>query len=166
MILATLDELVRYQPMSARIHNALAWLADTDWAALEEGRHEGPLSAAGESPYYATISKYATKVQDECRYEAHRAYIDVQVLLRGEEYIDACPIVDLAVAEPYSAGKDIEFFQQPAAAPRGCRILLKPGIAAVFFPEDAHRPCIATGRGTGEVRKLVVKIRIPETGAR
>jgi YhcH/YjgK/YiaL family protein len=164
MILAKLDELVRYRPMSTWMHHALAWLDDTDWAALPDGRHEGPLSAAGESPYYAMLSRYASKPVQECRYEAHHAYVDIQALLDGEEYIDVCPTADLVESEPYSTEKDIVFFDEPSRGSRGCRALLKTGLAAVFFPEDAHRPCVCTGPDGCGVRKLVVKIRIPIPG--
>jgi hypothetical protein len=39
--------------------------------------------------------------------------------------------------------------------------IMTPGsaVGAVFFPEDAHRPCLADGQ-PGEVRKLVVKIPV------
>ncbi len=166
MIVATLDDLDRYQPMSVWMRTALAWLDGTDWAALPDGRHEDPLSAAGESPYYAMLSRYAGKPVEECRYEAHHAYVDIQVLLEGEEYIDVCPTPDLVEHEPYSAEKDIVFFNEPLSGIRGCRILLKPGLVAVFFPEDAHRPCVSTGAAVRDVRKLVAKIRIPEVDRR
>ncbi len=161
MVLAKLDELVRYRPMSAWMHDALIWFADTGWGTLPDGRHEGPLSVAGESQYYATLSRYASKNEEECRYEAHHAFVDIQVLLEGEEYIDVCPTTDLVESGPYSSEKDIVFFDGPSRDSRGCRILLKPGLAAVFFPEDAHRPCVRTRVEGSEVRKLVVKIRIP-----
>lgn len=134
MILATLDELARYRPLSAWMRDALEWLADTDWGALPDGRHEGPLSVTCECPYYATISRYASKPVEECRYEAHHAYVDIQVLLDGEEYIDVCPTADLVESGLYSAEKDIVFFGAPSPGQRGCRILLKPALAAVFFP--------------------------------
>jgi biofilm protein TabA len=164
MILATLDGLGRYCPMSAWMHHALAWLDDTDWAKLPDGRFEGPLSAAGESPYYAMLSRYASKPVQECRYEAHHAYVDIQALLDGEEYIDVCPTPDLVESEPYSTEKDIVFFDGPSPGARGCRIHLKPGMAALFFPEDAHRPCVSTSPSGCGVRKLVIKIRIPVPG--
>ncbi len=163
MILAPLDELGRYRPMSVWMDKALAWLGDTHWITLPDGRHDGPMSAAGESPYYAMLSRYASKDLGECRYEAHHAYVDIQVIFEGREYIDVCPVTDLVESAPYAAEKDIVFFDEPARDPRGCRILLKPGVAAVFFPEDAHRPCLRIGTVAEEVRKLVVKIRIPES---
>ena len=39
-------------------------------------------------------------------------------------------------------------------------MLLHPGEFAVFFPQDAHRPCIKSEGSDETVRKAVVKVRL------
>jgi YhcH/YjgK/YiaL family protein len=129
---------------------ALAWLRAFD-PALPDGRH--PIDG---DRVFALVSSYATGPSTEKRFEAHRRHADVQWLASGAERILYLPADGLAVAEPYSDESDILFFEEPKAS---SSLLLNPGDAALFFPEDAHKPgCMAGARH--DVRKVVVKIRL------
>lgn len=84
--------------------------------------------------------------------ELHREYIDIQVVLEGEETYGWEAAGDLKAERiPYDAGRDIAFYKD---RPR-FYFTLRPGEFVIFFPEDAHAPCI----GRGQIKKLVAKIR-------
>ena len=104
---------------------------------------------------YALTVNYDTRPAEDLSFEAHRKYIDVQVLLSGIEDIDVSQdLDDMEVIQSYSDENDTTLFDTP---PNWSTVVLRPGYFAVFYPDDAHRP----GAGDGSsVRKLVVKILI------
>jgi YhcH/YjgK/YiaL family protein len=103
---------------------------------------------------YASVATYETGAREERRFEAHRAYIDVQALLEGEERIDLSLEKELPVLEAYDEKKDVMFLNPP---PQFASLVMRPGWFAVFFPHDIHRPGVHL-QGKRRVRKIVMKV--------
>jgi len=121
-------------------------------ADAETGRR-----ALGDDGLYAGIDTYTTKAREAAVLETHERHVDIQVLLAGIEVIELYPRASLAERDPYDPARDATFYQIPVrAAP--VRITLTPGRFAVFFPEDAHMPCLNAGLVPQPVRKVVVKV--------
>ena len=106
---------------------------------------------------FAGVDCYETKPRAAAKLETHRKYVDIQVLLSGEEVIEIFPKQGLTVSEPYNPEKDAEFYRAPENAP--VKITLRPGQFLVFFPEDAHMPSLALPTGPTPVRKVVLKVQ-------
>ncbi len=104
---------------------------------------------------YALVQNYNTHPADPAKLEIHRNYIDIQLLLAGEEAILFEPVSGRPETVPYDANRDIAFYElDPAAAlPVG----LRPGNFTVFFPGEGHLPGV--GDPAGKAVKVVVKIR-------
>jgi biofilm protein TabA len=105
---------------------------------------------------FAGIDCYETKDRAAAKLETHQKYIDIQMLLSGTECLEVFPKNGLTVSEPYNADKDAEFYEVPESAP--VRITLEPGQFAVFFPEDAHMPCLTVNETPRPVQKIVIKL--------
>jgi biofilm protein TabA len=105
---------------------------------------------------FALPQAYLTRGRDEGRWETHRAYIDVQALVEGEELMLVADRARLTVAEDLTPGRDVIFYQPHD---RGSAFRLEPGMAAVYFPPDAHLGCISVG-APALVRKIVVKVPV------
>jgi biofilm protein TabA len=132
---------------------------NTRLAALSEGesvRHD-----VGDG-VFGIEQVYRTRFRGEANYESHRAYIDVQAVIEGEEGIDVTDIMRLSVIEPYDGDKDIIRY---APFEFGSWIRLGPGDLAVLFPPDGHMPCLHPGREPVLVRKVVVKVPVPPQSA-
>lgn len=106
---------------------------------------------------FANIDAYETKPRAAARPEAHRTYVDIQVLLSGTECLEVFPRSGLTVSEPYCPEKDVEFYELPERAP--VRVTLTPGQFIAFFPDDAHMPCLTVGDRPEPVKKIVFKLR-------
>jgi YhcH/YjgK/YiaL family protein len=104
-------------------------------------------------------SSYQTNPLKEIRYEAHRRYADIQVVLEGTEIILVSDKDSLKTVVPYDPEKDAEFLD---GNPPGSHqlILSSPEAAAVLFPADAHQPGIAFENNASAVSKVVVKVRL------
>ena len=138
--------------MSANLDTAITWLEAGGWDALPEGRKD-----IDGDKVYALIQSYDTKASKAVRYETHRAYLDIQLLVSGTEIIEVTDRARLQVSVPYVI--DIEFYATPE--PNPCfSMLLMPGDALILFPEDAHRPGLAIDGRPVPVRKIVLKIAI------
>lgn len=104
---------------------------------------------------YANIEEYQTK--ESGLFEAHKKYIDIQLLLKGEEIIEYTPLEKLKIKENYDSLKDIAFYYdgtQPVI-----KLKMQPNFFTVLYPTDAHKPQLIVS-DTQKVKKVVVKIKI------
>lgn len=144
-------ELARWMTLHpTRWAKAFSFLASGDLSALTPGRYE-----LEGNDLFASVSDYVTKNEEDALYEAHRQYADIQVVAAGEELIGVLPLVETMPTGPFDEEKDIVFL----TASRDHYRLAGPGRFFVFFPGDAHRPCVRSG-ANGPVRKIVVKVRL------
>lgn len=147
MIADLLEKSDLYASMDDRLAVAFRYLQTTDLASLENGKYE----VEGKE-VYAVVSEYNTKDVAEAKWEAHRNYADVQVIIKGEEKMGFAPLSALEVKEDYNPDKDIVILKGT-----GDYVTVKPGMFAVFFPHDGHQPCVAVN-GSAPVKKVVVKV--------
>lgn len=105
----------------------------------------------------AIVSEYETKIVNENGYEAHRDYIDIQYLIRGEEVINSLPLEYLKETKPYDKEIDAAFYEEEEVKPQ--ELLLGNGYFAILFPQDAHMPCLSVNESM-QVKKVVVKVEI------
>lgn len=99
-----------------------------------------------------TISECDLRTIDEAPLEAHNEYIDIQIVMYGNETYG---VADRNVCKNSKGGydikRDIEFYDD------NFYNIIKLAIAdfVIFFPEDAHAPLI----GHGKVKKAIFKIK-------
>lgn len=105
---------------------------------------------------YAMITENKTKDLDSSTWESHKNYIDLQMVIRGEEKIGRADIAKLTIALPYDASKDLINYTGD-----GKYYEASPNNFFLFFPQDAHRPNI-TVNGNQPDKKIVIKIRFAE----
>lgn len=92
------------------------------------------------------------KSPSEARLEAHRVYTDVQLPLEVTETIGYKALADCTPTDAYyDESDDIVFFEGDAQS----YIKVPPGMFVIFFPQDAHAPCI----GTIDGKKAIFKIK-------
>ena len=145
-VLANADRYASVHPLFAE---CFAFLGNTDLAALPVGRR--PLGSNGCT---AIVAEAAPKTRESALLEGHRAFIDVQYMVAGEELIGYVPRVH-CTEKSNDMANDFQELQGTAEY-----LTLRPGCFAVYFPEDGHRPGIGTGAHTGPIRKIVIKVPV------
>lgn len=105
---------------------------------------------------FALEQTYLSKSREKCFFESHQQYIDVQFILDGEEIIEVATSSLLEVSMPYSSEMDLIKYKDTENA---SRIVLKKGDVAIFYPEDAHMPCLKLAVSTNVI-KTVVKVKV------
>ena len=104
-----------------------------------------------EDSLFLIISDSTLKSKEEAKLEVHNKYIDIQIPLSKVETFGVAPRKNLQnEVDVFNKDKDIQFFTDKATS----FITLEPQQFIVFFPQDAHAPCI----GEGSVKKIVVKV--------
>ncbi len=106
---------------------------------------------------FALEQAYNSKPRAEGRLESHLKYIDIQVLVAGEEFIEVAEISTLAVSENLTPAKDLIFYRDTRAT--SPLRLSGPGATAVFFPPDGHMGGLAIST-PALVRKIVIKVPV------
>ena len=99
---------------------------------------------------------YNSKERNECFFESHRQYIDVQFILEGEEIIEVMKIDDAVIDFNYNDEMDLLKYKPTTSS---SIIKLKKGDVAVFYPQDVHMPCVKLDK-TQKVVKTVVKVAV------
>ncbi|MFD0868348.1 MULTISPECIES: YhcH/YjgK/YiaL family protein [Paenibacillus] len=79
---------------------------------------------------------FTTVPKEEKRYEAHKRFIDIHVVLEGKEYVEIAPVDCLSNSTAYDTEADIYFGEVTAT----CKFsgYLEKGHFLLCFPEDAH----------------------------
>ena len=157
MIFDTLENLECYTSTHPRFEAAFAFLREMMTKDPAPGRYEMPNGDAAEA-VIVNVFDYETKpMSPAVQMEAHRRYIDVQVVLEGKEYMYVPGVSPLAVTVPYRRDTDIEFFEMPCTEDTA-RCMVSAGYFAVFYANELHAPGISLVDTPTRVRKFVVKI--------
>jgi len=105
---------------------------------------------------FALEQVYNTKERSDCFFESHKQFIDVQFILEGEEIIEVSNSEILVVSSSYNEQMDLIKYEDTIQA---SQIVLKKGDVAIFYPQDAHMPCVKN-LNPSKVIKTVVKVRV------
>jgi biofilm protein TabA len=132
-----------------RVRQALEYLRTADLPAAVPGRHD-----IDGDRLFALVQDYRTRPVEECAWEAHRKYIDVQYVVRGVERIGHARLSQAAERHAYDPSRDVALFEPGTAF-----LTLEAGGFAIFGPEDVHAPGGAVETPSA-VRKVVVKAAI------
>lgn len=148
MVIDSLQHTDIYERINPLFAQAFEYLKSVDLTKLEVGK----INLEGDD-LFIIVSESDLRSKEEAKLEAHNQYIDIQIPInkcetfgwKGRREISS-PI------ESFDTNRDIQFYNdQPSSY-----LTVAPGNFTVFWPEDAHAPCI----GEGTIRKIVVKIKI------
>lgn len=122
---------------------------------LAEGKSERVELAGGA---FALEQVYRSKPRADSFFESHRAFIDVQVVVSGEEFIEVNDVAGLQVKEDRTPGKDVLIYHMTEAS---SVLRMRAGDVAILYPVDGHMPSVAVAAPT-LVRKIVVKVPVSD----
>lgn len=143
-------EIKLYERLNENFSEAFEIVRNVLENCPEIGRYE----VKGSELYYM-VQSYDTKAPGEAQFESHKKYIDIQVMLDGEEIIRFETPEKLAVTKEYDENGDYQLF---AMSREFDSVRLCKGDIAVIFPGEPHAPAIGTAAAPERVRKLVIKI--------
>lgn len=148
--------------IAGNIHHLQGWLSPELCEAIEHikahvtdatplGKHD----IDGNRLFYL-ISEDSTEPFADRRAEYHAKYLDIQIVLKGQEGMTFSTLPAGKPDTDWLADKDIAFL------PEGVQektLVLSEGDFVVFWPGEVHKPLCAVGK-PAKVRKAVVKMRM------
>ncbi|HCN82279.1 MAG TPA: YhcH/YjgK/YiaL family protein [Sphingobacteriaceae bacterium] len=149
MIIDALANIDKYRSVHPLFGQAFEHIKSLDLEKIEVSRYD---IADG---LKAIISDKTGMSVDESisKFECHNKNIDIQICIRGVEKMGWKPRSECRDQKgDYNEEKDVLFYNDTP----DMFFQLTNGQFAVFFPEDVHAPMI----GDGEIKKLVLKIRL------
>jgi len=102
MIFDIIENAHLYKALSKNLAKGLDFIQNTNLLELQPGKYE-----IDGSNIFASVSNYETKNLVDGKFEAHKQYIDIQLLTSGEEKIYYAPLKETKEKEPYNEAKDI-----------------------------------------------------------
>ena len=147
MIVGNIHHLQSGLPASLReaIEHVKAHVTD----ATPLGKHD----IDGNNLFYL-VSEDMTQPFEERRAEYHARYLDIQIVLKGQEGMTFSVLPAGAPDIDWLAEKDIAFLAEGAQEKT---VILSEGDFVVFYPGEVHKPLCAVGT-PAKVRKAVVKM--------
>ena len=128
------------------------YLKGLDLEKLEVGRHDIT------DQIYMNVMEPELADATSKKAELHHKYLDVQVLIRGEENIEVgATYTDLNKYEAYHEDDDYQLTQE---IDNKSTITLVPNMFAVFYPYEPHKPCCNVNGQSAKIKKLVVKVPV------
>ena len=151
MIIAKKSHALCYKGIHPRLDRALELLNNDEFLAsvgTEKTFIEG-------DALYAFRNEYSTVPIEETYYEAHRKYLDIQMVISGQE---RCDIADPAtLGEPFREKPDFKGYHGESEQ----SVVLRPDNFMIVFPGDAHRLKIAVDQPE-PINKIVFKVLVYE----
>ena len=139
---------------SAGLHPALQDALTLALAARPQEKAPGRYELQGDN-IFMNVMTFNTQSPVEKKAELHEQYIDIQLLLNGEERILFGMAGTARQCEEFHHEDD---YQLCSAIENEQAIILKPGMFAVFTPGEPHKPGCVVGE-PGEIKKVVVKVK-------
>ena len=150
MIIDTLTAAAKNTFYPPVIRRALQAVIQQEPHTLPAGKY----TVDGDNLFFTVVAG-ETRPLAEQRPEYHRQYIDIHIVLAGEEIIGAGNKGQALTSDgPFNEAQDIGFCHQIGSE---TLIHLHPEELAVLFPGELHRPMSTLG-AVAPLRKIVVKI--------
>jgi YhcH/YjgK/YiaL family protein len=150
MIFDALDQAETRYIQSEVLKKAFRFLCETDLTRYPLGK----TNIVGDEIYVNRMTYHTDDAQARI-WEAHRRYIDIHVVLAGEENVQVSSLARMTCETAYNPETDAALFQGEADA----TIRLRPGDFLLCYPEDVHKTGVRL-KEEGEVQKLVCKVRL------
>ncbi len=150
MIYDKFENLNKYFQSGDPIYKAACYARDKA-AAMPDGDH-----LVDGDQIIARVQSYSTQPAEQRKFEYHKVYVDVQVMLDGCERQDVAPVKKLIPIGTFDTVKDIIKCEAPDLF---STVNLEPGWFVVYFPQDNHRPNCSIG-APAKVRKVCMKVKI------
>ncbi|WP_367300048.1 YhcH/YjgK/YiaL family protein [Hafnia alvei] len=118
----------------------------------------GKFDVDGENQF-VMIFNDSTSPAEERRQELHGKYLDIQIVLAGQEKMVFSNLAAPQGSAEWLEGKDIAFLSLGQQGLEEKSFIMNAGDFVVFYPGELHKPMCAVGENA-PVKKAVVKILV------
>jgi len=149
MIFGNIEDKGQYVFLTEAVIECLTYAKEHSLLNYEKGSHE-----IDGKRIYVNIAEYTTTAPENRFWEAHREYLDIHLMLRGQEQIDLNFIRNMSLGE-YVPEDDF----QALDGEKNCSVILREGGFVICFPEEGHRTAVEVN-GPETLKKAIFKVHI------
>ncbi|MDR0547777.1 MAG: YhcH/YjgK/YiaL family protein [Dysgonamonadaceae bacterium] len=148
MIIDSLKNAAAYESLHPYFKPAFDFIRNSDLTQLAAGKQ-----VIITDKLIVNISETNLKNPPDAKLEVHNQFIDIQIPVSTAESFgwkqrETCE----NSTQAYNAEKDVAFFGDAPST----IFTLQPNEFVIFFPGDAHAPCI----GEGTIKKIIIKVLV------
>lgn len=149
MIFGNIENLNEYSFLEAKVAKCFAYAKEHDLKNFEKGSH----TIDGER-FFVNIVEYETTTPENRFWEAHKKYLDVHLMLNGEEQIDL----------NFLQNMDVKAFVEkddfvPMDGEKNSSVILRNGDFLICYPQDGHRTAVRV-QESQKIKKAIFKVLI------
>lgn len=149
MIFGNIENLNEYSFLEAKVAKCFAYAKEHDLKNFEKGSH----TIDGER-FFVNIVEYETTTPENRFWEAHKKYLDVHLMLNGEEQIDL----------NFLQNMDVKAFVEkddfvPMDGEKNSSVILRNGDFLICYPQDGHRTAVRL-QESQKIKKAIFKVLI------
>ncbi len=152
MLYGNIHHKESYAFLPEKLQACFRYFAEQDLASRDKGSYE-----IDGKKFFVNLVNYETTDREKRFWEAHREYLDVHVLLTGQERIDMAFIENMKTGE-FVPKDDFLPMEGPM---QGSVDLLRQGDFLICWPEDAHRTAVCVKEPV-TIKKAIFKVRIAD----
>lgn len=149
MIFGNIQNLKEYFFLEDGIFECFRYAKEHRLVEYEKGSHE-----IDGKRLFVNMVEYETVGAEECFWEAHKNYLDIHLMLSGEEQIDLNFVPNMEVKD-YVPEDDF----LPMEGAKNGSVILGKGDFLICYPSDAHRTAVAV-KEPEKIKKAIFKVRI------
>ena len=149
MIYTNMKNFRRYIGLDTKLDKAIEYILSHDVKSLENGIHE-----IDGKDIYINRHEYDSIPADKGNWEGHRDYLDIQMVLEGQEMIG---VSSASALECLSYNEERDRYSFSGAVESW--INMRPGDLLILYPEDAHMVKVQL-EGQTHLQKACVKVRV------
>jgi biofilm protein TabA len=150
MIVNHISNFNTYKGLNDKFDKAFEYIGKNNLEEMEPGFYE----IEGEE-LFLNLVEYETKSINERVWESHKKYIDIKVIVEGNEFIGYELFDRMIIKEDYDEKDDIYLLEGSLQS----KVMLEKGDFIICFPQDAHMAGMMVN-GHEKVRKAVFKIKL------
>lgn len=151
MIFGNIRQEAAYGFLPEDLKEFFVYAASHELAGYEKGSH--PID--GER-FFVNIVEYETTLPENRFWEAHRKYLDVHLMLDGQEQIDLNFIQNMDQKEFVDADDFLPMDGRP-----NCHVVLTKDDFLICYPDDGHRTAVQVEKPE-RIKKAIFKVRIEQ----
>lgn len=140
----------QYHSNKALWDKAFAYIRNTNFNTLPVGVYP----VVGKD-VYVKITEGVNKDYDKTAWEAHKDYIDLQLMIYGQEKVVVSHLANAKPITKYDPVDDVTHYTAPVVN----TYIIDTKTLMIFFPENVHRPSIRYDQ-FNKFKKFVVKVRV------
>lgn len=152
MIVGNIENIVEYSFLEEKVKECFGYMKKNDLKLYQPGKYQ-----IDGDDFFVNIVEYETTEKENRFYEAHRYYIDIHVMLDGEEKIEVDFIKNMDQKEFEPENDFLPLFEKNQNL--SSSIILKENDFAIFYPNDAHMTAIKVN-DSKKIKKAIFKVKI------